>query len=305
MGAGEQIAQFDHLIAVHHTLGDGLQQLGLVVFGDAFPIVDNDGLGALQGAAVDLDALVGDVRIGDGDHHLAVFQPVAVIDRHGGGSSAADDIGAGHHRLGIIDRDDLEIAWREIPGEGLAVGGIGAVDIDPLDGPDGGDGLKRGARLLARTIDAEDRGVGPRHPVDRGAGGRAHAHARKLELMHQRQGLGGLDATENHQSPIERPRVFTTRCAFASGCAHQLDLGARAHAGDTRRRRGPGMDIGPVALVSLGMLGEVADPGPVDGDALGKILEGKAHGVDAFAHGEQALDIGAGDDQGHGMFPPL
>jgi hypothetical protein len=59
------------------------------------------------------------------------------------------------------------------------------------------------------------------------------------------------------------------------------------------------MDIGEIFPLRVGMLGEIAHARPVDCDAVGKIPEGDAHGLDAIAHRQEPLDVVVGDDDGH------
>src|SRR5258708_30288858 len=84
--ADQEIPELVDLLLADHALLERVEQLGLIVVDDAFPIVDDDGAGALIGAPVDLGAFVGHVRIGDRYDELAVAQPIAVEYRlHGGG----------------------------------------------------------------------------------------------------------------------------------------------------------------------------------------------------------------------------
>ena len=97
--AGQQIAELVHLILADHALLDRIEQFGLIVVDHALPVIDDDGVGALVGAAVDFGALVGDVGIGDRDDELSVLQPVAVEHRLHRGGGAAHDVGAGDRGL--------------------------------------------------------------------------------------------------------------------------------------------------------------------------------------------------------------
>ena len=173
-----------------------------------------------------------------------------------------------------------------------------AVDIDAPDRTHAGDRFERGMGLLAGAEQAERRGVLARDRIDRGAGGGADAHAGELELVHQRQRLGGLDAVEDDDAPVERLRVLV-QPAVDLGARRLDDLRAGAHAGDAVGGDRADMDIGEVFALGVGMLREVAHARPVDRDAVGEIAEGDPHRLDAVRHRQQPLHVVVGDDDGH------
>ena len=137
--------------------------------------------------------------------------------------------------------------------------------------------------LLAGAEQAERCGVLARDRIDRGAGGGADAHARELDLVHQRQRFGGLDAVEDDDPPVESLRVLV-QPAVDRGARRLDDLRAGAHAGDAGGGDRADMDVGEVFALGIGMLREVAHAWAVHGDAVGEIPEGDPHRFDAVCH---------------------
>src|SRR4051812_37948112 len=148
-----------HLILADHALLYRIEQLGLVVVDHAFPVVDDDGIGALVGAAVDLGALVGYVRIGDRDHQLSILQPVAVEYGLHGSRGATHDVGAVNRGFRIGYGRHIYAVTCHIAHERRTMFGAGAVDVDAPDRPHASYGFERGVRLLAGAEQAERRRI--------------------------------------------------------------------------------------------------------------------------------------------------
>ncbi len=245
--------------------------------------------------------LVGGVRIGDGNDELTVGQQVAVEHRLHRGRAAADHVHARDRlgRTGGADHLDAAAGFLALGGDEIvAVLPVRAEHHDALEIAHRGDGVERRGRLLAGTEDAERPDVRGRDVIDGERRGRADAHARQLELVHQRERLGRLDVEQDDDAPVERARVLV-EAPVVGGRRRLDDLRACAHAGEPCRRHRAHVNVGEIAALRVGMTGLVAGARQVDRVAGGEIAERGFHRLDAIGHRKMPCHVVVGDDDSH------
>ena len=121
--------------------------------------------------------------------------------------------------------------------------------------------------------------------------------------MHERERLRSLDVIENHDAPIERPRILIEP-SIIGGARRSDDLGTRPDAGYAIGWDGADVDVGEIFALGIGVPSKVAHARAVNRRSIGEVAEGNPHRFNAVQHRQQSFYVLIRDDNRHVLLSP-
>ena len=209
-----------------------------------------------------------------------------------------------HASAGGLHGDDLDAHFRlYLFGVGLAVGFRGAVDLDALDVPNGGERLGVRARHAAGTDHGDNGGVLTGHVACADAGVSADAHVLEVTVVDDGEGLAVLDAHQQDQA-AEEAGPHAVLLLRASAAVLLLVDDVRLHAdGEVAGGRAAFHRAPLVHLRGVGRGDADVDARAAYGLGARELLVRLSERAYRLLHRQDGRDVVVIQDEGHGAPP--